>query len=98
MAPGVAQEGPTGAEEIQIDLFGAKKTTNKNVVFAWDCLHFFALEILQDGPKRPRRLQKSMLMEFRDLQKKLQRLTTKTTDFGTIFGMILGSILGFKIL
>ena len=60
-----------------MELREAKKTTFKKVVFAWDCLHFFALETPQDGPKRPRRLQKSVLREFRDLKKGLQMLTKK---------------------
>jgi hypothetical protein len=34
-------------------------------------MHFFNLEMLQAGPQRPRKLQKSILMEFRDLTTRL---------------------------
>ena len=53
---------PSGAPRGQKDNF-------QKVVFAGDCLHFFALETPQDGPKRPRRLPKSVPRELRSLKK-----------------------------
>ena len=47
-----------------------QKKTFKKVVFALNCLHFFILETPQDGPKRPRRLPKSVPRELRSLKKK----------------------------
>ena len=52
-----------------MELREAKKTTIKKVVFAEDSLHFFALETPLDGPKRPRRLPKSVARELRSLKK-----------------------------
>ena len=52
-----------------MELREAKKTTFKKVVFAQDYLHFFALETPLDGPKRPRRLPKSVPRELRSLKK-----------------------------
>ena len=68
-APRLARERSGGAYESQVELREAKKTTFKKVVFAEDCLHLLALETPQDGPKRPRRLPKSVPRELRNLKK-----------------------------
>ena len=64
MAPRTAQEASRGTEKSQIDFQEAKITIFEKVVFAQDCLHFFALEPPQDGPKRLREPQKSVQREF----------------------------------
>ena len=58
-----------------MELREAEKTTFKKVVFALDCLIFFALETPQDGPKRPKRLPRSVPRELRSLKKEPQKRT-----------------------
>ena len=60
----LAREASGETQESELGLQEAKRTTFKKVVFAWDCLHFFALGTPQDGPKRPRRGQKCVLREL----------------------------------
>ena len=46
-----------------------QKDNYKKVVFTKDCVHFFTLETPLDGPKRPRRMPKSVARELRSLKK-----------------------------
>ena len=73
------QDGPgRGQEEPKRTKWGSERPKgrlSKKVDFASDCLHFFALETPQDGPKRPRRLPRSIPRELRSLKKEPRKQT-----------------------
>ena len=56
----------------------------KKVVFAWDCLHFFALEASQESLKRPKKAPKRHPKSSKTPKKRTPKLIQKLANFGPI--------------
>ena len=70
----------------------------KKVVFAGDCLHFFALEASQESLKRPKKAPKRHPKSSKTPKKEIQNWTQKLTNFGPILGFKMGSKMGAKFI
>ena len=96
LGPDRAKKGPRWAQEGHQELQRPKKLHFQKVVFALDCLHFFAPEASQDSLKRPKKPPKRPRKSSKTLKKKGSKNRSQKCHVLDHFWLHFGVILGPK--
>ena len=90
MGPIFGPDQPKREQDEPKSFENQKSYIFKKVVFALDCLHFFALEASQESLKRPKKAPKRHPKSSKTPKKRSPKLIQKLTNFGPILGFKMG--------